>query len=127
MKEIRHGLSVGILKVNDEFYLELKVSGKLTHEDYKVISPMLDSAVKEAKQPKIKALVDLLDFEGWEIRAAWDDFKLGLAHGSEFTHIAIIGNKPWEKIAASVGSWFISGEVKYFEDRQLALDWLNSM
>jgi len=113
MKQIRHGLSIGLEKLDNEFYLELKISGKLTHDDYAIITPMLESALKGTQQPGIKALVDLLDFEGAELRAAWDDFRLGLAHGNEFT-----------KIAASVGSWFISGEVKYFEDRQAALVWL---
>lgn len=72
----------------------------------------------------MQILNNLLDFEGWELRAAWDDFKLGLAHGSEFTKIAIIGNKPLEKVAATVGSWFISGEIRYIEDHKGSLAWL---
>jgi hypothetical protein len=36
-----------------------------------------------------------------------------------------VGNKKWQEYCAKVGSWFISGEVKYFEDTQEALMWLN--
>ncbi len=40
MSVIRHGLSIGIERVNNEFFLSLKAVGKLTHEDYKKITPM---------------------------------------------------------------------------------------
>ena len=119
-----HGLSVGISRVDNEFFLRLKVQGKLTHEDYKVITPMLESAIAGIAAPDIKALVECQDFEGWEMRAAWDDFKLGVKHGREFRKIAIVGDKPWEKAVAKIGSWFIGGEMKFFEDTRQALQWL---
>ena len=87
---------------------------------------MLESALAEVKQPKIKALIDATELEGWEVRAAWDDLKLGLKHGNEFERIAIYGNKKWQEIGAKVGSWFISGEVKYFESKEEAVDWLST-
>lgn len=121
----RHGLSIGIESINSEFYLTLKASGKLTHEDYETISPMIDSALAEIEQPEIKALIDATELQGWEARAAWDDFKLGLKHGNEFVKIAIYGNKRWQDMAAKIGSWFISGEMKYFEDEDAAIEWLN--
>ena len=86
----------------------------------------IDSALEAVKEPEIKALIDGTELEGWEPRAAWDDFKLGLKHGNEFTKIAIYGNKKWQEIAARVGGWFISGEVRYFEDRAAAIKWLST-
>lgn len=121
----KHGLSVGIERVNDDFFLSLKIVGKLTHKDYEQITPMLDSAVAMVEQPEIKALIDITALEGWELRAAWDDFKLGLKHGSQFTKIAIVGNKSWQNIAVKVGGWFICGELKHFESESSALSWLH--
>ncbi len=120
----RHGISIGIERVGNEFYLSLKAIGKLTHADYEVITPMIDSALEGFSQPKIKVLIDGTEMDGWELRAGWDDFRLGLKHGSEFVKIAIYGNKGWQEIAAKVGSWFMSGEVKYFESLDEALAWL---
>ena len=120
----RHGLSIGIERINENFFLSLKATGKLTHDDYKTITPMIESALQGVENPKIKALVDGTELEGWEMRAAWDDFKIGLKHGSEFEKIAIYGNKRWQEMSAKVGSWFMSGEVKYFDNRDEALDWL---
>ena len=120
----RHGLSIGIERVNDNFFLSFKAIGKLTHDDYQTITPMIESALLGVKQPKIKAIFDASRLDGWELRAAWDDFKLGLKHGSEFEKIAIYGNKGWQEMSAKIGSWFISGEVKYFENYDEALAWL---
>ena len=111
--------------MGSDFFISLTAVGKLTHEDYKVITPMLDSALKEVKDPQVKVLIDGTQLEGWELRAAWDDFKQGLKHGNEFVKNAIYGNKNWQEITAKVGLWFISGEVKYFESSAAALAWLN--
>lgn len=125
MKIQRHGISIGIERVNNEFYLTLKATGKLTHNDYETINPMIDSALDGVNQPKIKALIDITELEGWELRAAWDDFKLGLKHGNQFVKISIYGNKNWQELSAKIGSWFISGEIKFFENEITALEWLN--
>lgn len=119
-----HKLSIDFERDNNELYLKMKIMGKLTHDDYQTITPMFESALAEVTQPKVKALVDITELEGWEARAAWDDFKLGLKHGNEFEKIAIYGNKKWQEIGAKIGSWFISGEIKYFENRDDALNWL---
>ncbi len=124
MKPTRHGLSIGIERIDDCFFLSFKAIGKLTHEDYKVITPLIDSALESVKEPKIKAFIDASELEGWELRAAWDDFKLGLRHGSEFTKVAIVGNKHWQQVAAKIGGWFISGDAKYFQGPSEALEWL---
>ena len=125
MKIRRHGLSIGIEKSGNDFFLSLKAVGKLTHEDHETITPLLDSALGAVKEPQVKVLIDGTELEGWELRAAWDDLKLGLKHGNEFVKIAIYGNKHWQEITAKVGAWFISGEVKYFEIEEDARAWLN--
>ena len=122
----RHGLSIGIERSGSDFFLTLKAIGKLTHKDYEMITPMIDSALNAVKDPQVKVLIDGTELEGWELRAAWDDFKIGLKHGNEFVKIAIYGNKHWQQIAAKVGAWFVSGEVKYFDNVEDALAWLNA-
>jgi len=124
MSMTRHGLFIGIERVGSDFFLSLKAVGKLTHEDYEKINPMIDSALEGVTDPKVKVFIDGSELEGWELRAAWDDFRLGLKHGSEFDRIAIFGNKKWQSYAAKMGSWFIAGEVKYFEDAEAAIAWL---
>lgn len=126
MKFERHGISIGIERTDNNFFLSLKAQGKLTHKDYETITPMIDSALAEVKDPKVKALIDGTELEGWEPRAAWDDFKLGLKHGNEFEKVAIYGNKDWQKMASKIASWFVSGEVEYFDNCDDAIKWLNN-
>ncbi|MEG3768929.1 STAS/SEC14 domain-containing protein, partial [Alteromonas sp. 14N.309.X.WAT.G.H12] len=126
MSSERHGISVGLERFGSEFFLVFKAIGKLTHEDYQVITPLLDSALAGVKGPQVKVLVDISAFSGWELRAAWDDFQLGLKIGPKFEKVAIYGNKSWQELASKVGSWFISGEMKSFNDYDSAIKWLQA-
>ena len=126
MSSKQHGLAIGIAQTGNEFFLTLKATGTLTHADYQTISPMLDAALGEVKTPRVKVLVDCTELEGWELRAAWDDFKLGLKHGNEFEKIAIVGNKHWLEVSAKTAGWFTSGEAQYFERVEDAYAWLNA-
>jgi hypothetical protein len=124
MSSNRHGLSVGIERVDNDYFLSLKAIGQLKHEDYEKLNPMIDSFLEKFDQLKIRVLFDATEFEGWDARAAWDDFQLGLKYGKQFEKIAMYGNKMWQEAAAKIGSWFISGEMKYFDNYDDALKWL---
>lgn len=126
MINTKHGLTIGIERFNNRFFISLKAIGTLSHNDYLVITPMINSALKGFKEPKIRMLFDASELVGWELKAAWDDFKLGLAHGSEFEKIAIYGQQNWLLLSAKVGNWFINGQIKYFEQEDQALAWLNT-
>ena len=73
--------------------------------------------------PNVNVLLDVTELDGWELRAAWDDFKLGLKHNNEFNKIAIYGNKQWQKSATKIADWFTTGEIKYFEHYADACNW----
>lgn len=120
----RHGLSIGIERVSNQFFLTLKAVGKLSHEDYTMITPLIDGALEGVNDPKVTVFIDGSELEGWELRAAWDDFRLGLKHGNVFDKVAIFGNKKWQERTAKLASWFVSGDTKYFDDESEAMAWL---
>jgi ABC-type Fe3+-citrate transport system substrate-binding protein len=125
MKTQKHELTVGIQKVESSFLLTIKAVGILSHNDYEEITPMIDSAVEGIPNPRIRAIVDCTELDGWELEAAWDDLKIGLKHGNEFEKIAIINSKTWIKVGSIIAAWFIQGEVKNFENEIEAFEWLN--
>ena len=127
MKTVKHGLSIGIYRtgLNGEFFVSLKAQGKLTHEDFDIIVPMIDSALEGVKSPKIRVLIDATEMEGWEPRAAWDDFKFGLKHRSELFKVAIYGTKGWQKRIAKIADWFLATKISHFDNEQEAVTWLN--
>lgn len=126
----RHGLSIGIERVDNCFFMTFKAVGKLTHEDYQTIIPMIDSALEGVTGAQVNALVDASELEGWELRAAWDDLKIGLKHGREFKRIAIVSNSRWFEVGAKISAWFVAAELQVFEEDaqgfDAALGWLNS-
>ncbi|MFC0118513.1 SpoIIAA family protein [Pseudoalteromonas xiamenensis] len=121
-----HGLSIGIERINAQIFVSLKAVGKLTHDDYQTIIPMLENAMSGISHPQIDVLFDASDWQGWELQAAWDDFKFGLKHGKEFNKIAVVGAHTSANWLGKVASWFISGQVKFFATRMEALDWLDN-
>ncbi|RXF04334.1 STAS/SEC14 domain-containing protein [Pseudoalteromonas sp. PS5] len=126
MSKSFHGISIGTEKSQENIYLTLILSGKLTHEDYVAITPIIEEVIKTVKSPKVYALIDAIDFEGWELRAMWDDFQIVLTHSHEFKRVAIYGGKKWHRLAALIGSWVITGEVKYFRDKSQAIHWVRN-
>ena len=124
MSNNKHGITIGLERINAEIFVYLKATGKLTHTDYGIIAPMLERALETVTAPEVKVLVDAREFEGWELRAAWDDFKLGLRHGNQFSHIAIVGSERWLRAASAMAGWFLCGEVQFFEEPEEAIVWL---
>ena len=125
MERPRHGLSIGIERTDDHFFLSIRAYGKLTHGDYQRITPVIESALKGVEAPEIDVFLDAAEMRGWELRAAWDDFRLGLKHGSQFRRVAIYGQERWQETLAKIGTWFISGEVRFFREAGEALNWLH--
>ncbi len=67
----KHGLLIGLDRVGNAFFVSIKATGKLTHEDYERMVPILEAALVKVNEPRVKVLFDATEFEGWELRAAW--------------------------------------------------------
>ena len=121
--QITPNMDINIEPKEGVFHIELKATGKLTHEDYMTLIPMMDSTVKSLPGAKVNMLLNALEFEGWELEAAWDDFKFGMEYKDTFLKIAIVGTKAWQEYMAKMGSWFMDGEVKFFYNLDEARAW----
>jgi len=121
-----HGVGISLKRADGKLFVELALSGELAHEDYELFVPMIDKAMKETPDIKMDMLVDMRDLQGWKPRAAWDDFKFGLNHRSDFKKLAIVGNARWQKLSAELSNLILSGETRYFETRDAAMTWLRN-
>ena len=121
-----HGFSIGIERHGITFFLSLKATGTLTHEDYQEITPLIEGALKGVKNPLVYALFDITELDGWEPRAAWDDFRLGMKFRNDFKRAAILGQGDLQEKLSKVADWFMPGEVEFFKDKEVALNWLSN-
>ena len=70
-----------------------------------------------------KALAQFEDFHGWDLHAAWDDFKFGLKHYSDFERIAMVGETKWEAWMSRVCKPFTKAKVRYFSNSEVDKAW----
>jgi len=123
--QITENMDINIEPKDGALNVTLKATGKLTHQDYETLIPMMEMSIKSIPNAKVNMLLDATKFEGWEAQAAWDDFKFGMEYKDIFLKIAIVGTKTWQEYAAKMGDWFMHGEVKFFYDLDEAKAWIN--
>ena len=99
----------------------LKLSGTLHDDDYKRFVPMMEGIVTVVG--KVRLFIQLKDFHGWDLHAAWDDLKFGLKHYSDFERIAMVGDRKWEKWMASLCKPFTKARVMFFDSSAVDAAW----
>ena len=119
-----HGVGLTIRNIDGRLVVELKMAGKLTHEDYEIFVPILDRALRELKGSGAYLLADMRAFKGWKGRAAWDDLLFGLKHRKAFKKIAVVGKKKWEELSVEMMHPLMKGKIRFFKDPEKALAWL---
>lgn len=110
--------------VADGNVLSVRVTGKLSKEDYEILVPAVDEVIKE--HGKIRIFFEMVDFHGWEMAAIWEDSKFGLAHWNDIERVAMVGDKKWEKGMAIFCKPFTAAKLEYFDqaDVEKGRDWI---
>jgi hypothetical protein len=106
--------------------LEVRLSGKLTSDDYGRFVPDTDALIRQ--YGKIRILVILEDFHGWNAGALWQDIKWDARHFRDVERIAVVGEKKWHRWMVGFCKPFTTAEIRYFEPGQLteAHRWLET-
>ncbi|AGA90857.1 Protein of unknown function (DUF3478) [Thioflavicoccus mobilis 8321] len=102
--------------------LAFRLSGKLHDQDYRTFVPVIENAIAAAPGP-VRLLVELIDFHGWDPKAAWDDFKLGIRHYADFERMALIGDKDWEAWMGQLAKPFTRATVRHFDAAEADAAW----
>ena len=115
----------GIELTEGRKFIHLKITGKLETEDYEFFVPEIEQQIEQFG--KVNMMLELSDFHGWTAGAAWEDTKFGIKHFNDIEHLAIIGDKAWEKGMAFFCKVFMTAKVKYFDvsERDKAITWIN--
>ncbi len=98
-----------------------KLSGKLHDDDYRQFVPTIETLLNA--EGRVRMFVQFEDFHGWDLHAAWDDFKFAMRHYSDFDRIAMVGDRRWEKWMVQVCKPFTKAKVRYFDISQIDDAW----
>jgi hypothetical protein len=98
--------------------LQVRVSGKLAHEDYQHFMPEFERLAKQ--NGRIRVLFEMEDFHGWELSALWDDIKFDLKHFSDVERLAMVGDNKWEKGMSVFCKPFTTAKIRYFDRAAMA-------
>jgi len=101
--------------------LGMKLYGTLHDEDYKQFVPQIEAIL--TTEGKVRLFIQLEDFHGWELHAAWDDLKFATNHYSDFERIALVGDRKWEKWMAALCKPFTKARVMYFDHAEVEAAW----
>ncbi len=110
-----------ILPQSEGRFVAIKAHGELTDEDYRQLAPKLESII-ESKGP-IRLLIDLTEYDGTTLQAAMDDMVFALAHRQDFERIALVGDGPWEGLAAGLSDALTDAEVRRFRSADWQMAW----
>jgi hypothetical protein len=94
--------------------LLVKLSGKLTKEDYQQFVPEIERLIQ--KEGKLRILVQMHDFHGWTMGALWEDIKFDLKHFGHIERLALVGERKWEAGMAVFCKPFTRATIRYFDE-----------
>ncbi len=119
-------MSFSIVEYASGKVIEIQVSGKLDKEAYEAFLPATEAKIAEFG--KVRMLVILRDFHGWDAGALWEDIKFDLKHHNHIERLAIVGEMKWERMMATFCKPFTSATIKYFDidDAAVARAWIQA-
>ena len=112
------------LEIERRNILDIQLTGKLTKEDYLQFVPQIEEMIRE--HGRIRLLLEMRDFRGWDAGALWEDLKFDLRHFNDIERLAMVGEKKWEKGMAVFCRPFTTAEIRYFDrsEAEQAHQWL---
>lgn len=118
-------MSVALHHEVDGKLLNVRVSGKLTKEDYQRFVPEFEKLVD--RHGKIRVLFEMDDFHGWNAAALWEDIKLDFKHFNDIERIAMVGDKAWQEGMSFFCKPFTTAEIRYFGHHEIdrARHWIS--
>lgn len=116
-------MPITITELADDL-VEVRLSGKLHKDDYDVYAPGIEAIIERAG--KVRFLMIMEDFHGWDLGAVWEDTKFDLQHHADIARIAMVGDKKWEQWMAKICRPFTGAKIRYFDISEIdaAREWI---
>lgn len=104
----------------------LRVSGKVTREDYIGIIPQLERTIEVWNGINLMILFDQV--EGLALGAVWEDAQFNLKYFRDIHRAALVGNQEWLGWLTKLAQLFVHDEARHFLPEQVdaAWDWVKA-
>ncbi len=105
----------------------MRVAGLLRKSELDALQASAAKVLEGDPLSRVKLLILLEKFEGWERHPDWGDLSFYSEHGDKITKIAIVGDPKWEtEFKMFTGAGFRLAPVQFFPSDQLpqAHTWL---
>jgi len=102
----------------------IKLSGKLTHAEYKELVPLIEDRIERFE--KIRLLLEFQDFEGWGMHAALDDIMFAYRNHGAVERLALVLDTKADEWALLVDQPFgrmVAGKEKVFSASKFEEAW----
>ena len=105
--------------------LMVKLSGKLTKQDYEHFVPEVGRLIARARQDPHPG--HMHDFHGWTMGALAEDFMFDLKHFAQIERLALVGDRKWEADMAMFCKAFTNATIRYFDEARFdeAISWIH--
>ncbi len=103
-----------------------ELSGVVSGDDYeKILVPAVEKKLQEGDGLKVLYHVGK-DFDSYELKAMYDDTKVGFKFFGKWKKIAVVSDVEWIIHGAKIFSFAVSGEIRTFSNMEIdaAKKWL---
>lgn len=117
---------IKVLSQSTDKVLAIQLNGKLLDQDYQQFVPMLEQRIEE--HGSVRCLIEMIDFQGIEFQALWDEIKFDARHARQIERCAIVGDRDWESWMTKLSRpIFSSAEMRFYDlaERDKAWEWIN--
>jgi hypothetical protein len=102
-----------------DFNNQVKLSGKLTVQDFQVLQSLAKLSLEQYGQ--FRVLVELEDFQGWSNESGWENTSFLEDDGKGISRLAFVGDDKWkDEIFLFTGQPMRQIAIEFFPQDQLA-------
>ena len=95
----------------------IRIYNLVTQEDMKQWQEAFVAAIE--RYGKVRVLVVLETFQGWEKSDAWEDISFIAEYDKKIEKLAVIGDLKWrDDVSAFIGKPFRSASIEFFNPSQ---------
>lgn len=111
-----------ILPQSQDDVLGIRISEKLTKDDFDCLAPFLKARVRDHAPLRVLLLME--EWRGWaSLTALWEDLKLDTELNKHVARIAMVGDEEWERRMTKFIKPFAKGQLRYFDAADLEEAW----